>query len=492
MQNIYLCIYLGFKYGIICAAIFLKVVLFCCKLRDYMNKMFNLTKKLCLNIVIVSALLSCSAGSNSPHENVLIITDIHLDPFNSCGTSVTEDSKLCVLALINESNPANWRFDASEPNAYGEETNNTFFINGLNNLTKTVKGQNISKIFVTGDLLSHEFPAQFESYVPDGTQSQHTNLAINTMNYVLYKISKAIPGAKIYYIFGNNDTDQSDYSYPTPEFMELASSRLNQYMAYPEVFKSNFVNGGYYAMPFNQNVDILALNMNPLTVENEGNIIDDRVAESQLVWLESQLYNLRNDGKKAIILQHEPFGANVFNIAEGDRPDYNLQPKYGDRYQSLYGKYNDVIQNYYFGHYHMEDYMVIESLFAMSTLGFSVDFNNNPGFKVIQLNENASLVNFTTYYSDYNLSNSLEWSELYNLNDAYGISATDAVNFFFNISRGDNSSWSNYVKNYIGDATFMSESKMPINSESNWAYYECQIKYSDMTKYLQCMEGNKI
>ncbi|MDD3265823.1 MAG: metallophosphoesterase [Burkholderiales bacterium] len=437
-------------------------------------------------------LSSCSSGVSNSNENILIITDIHLDPFNSCGTSVTSDSKLCVLGLVNESNPANWHFADSLPNNYGEETNNTFFINGLTNLTTIVKGQNISKIFVTGDLLSHDFPTQFESYVPNGTQSQHTELAINTMNYVLYKISQAVPNAKIYYIFGNNDTDQSDYSYPTSDFMKLAASRLNQYMAYPEIFKNNFANGGYYAMPLNQNVDILALNMNPLTVENEGNIIDDNIAESQFVWLENQLYNLRSRGKKAIILQHEPFGANVFDIADGYKPDYNIQPKYGDRYQALYGKYNDVIQNYYFGHYHMEDYMVVESLFAMSTLGFSVDFNNNPGFKIIQLSDNGSLVNFTTYYSDYNLSNSLQWSELYSFQNTYGINATDAVNFFFNISRGGNSFWSNYVKNYSGGATFMSESKMPINSESNWAYYECQIKYSDMTKYLQCVEGNEI
>lgn len=455
-----------------------------------MNKIFKIIKKALPYFMVLSALLSCSAGIVNTNENVLIITDIHLDPFNSCGESVTIDSKLCVLHLVNESNPANWHFRDTLPNKYGEETNNTFFLNGLNNLATTINNQNISKIFITGDLLSHDFPTQFQSYVPNGTQHQHTMLAINTINYVLYQISKALPNTKIYYIFGNNDTDQSDYSYPTPEFMELAADQLSQYMAYPEIFKENFANGGYYAMPFNTDVDVIGLNMNPLTVENEGNVIDDYVAESQLIWLESQLSELRKNGKKAMILQHEPFGANVFDIIENDTPESNIQLKYQISYQALYRQYNDVIQNYYFAHYHMEDYMVVESIFAMSTLGFSVDFYNNPGFKVLQIEPNGKLFDFTTYYSAYEFSQNLEWSVLYNFTSTYQITASDAANFFFrSFNVGNNNAWLNYVKNYSGNATFMPESHMPINIQNNWKYYNCQTKYSDMSEFWNCVGG---
>lgn len=445
-------------------------------------------KNFLLSIVLIVSIAACSAGANNQKSsNVLVITDIHLDPFNSCGTFVTESSKACVKLLVYESNPSLWKFPYESVNEYGEETNNEFFITGLNNLEQIAKNNRISSIFITGDLLSHDFPTQFADYVPNGTQDEHTELAINTMNYVLYKISQAVPNAKMYYILGNNDTDQSDYSYPTQHFMKLASERLSKYMAYPDIFKSNFANGGYYMMPFSESVNLIGLNMNPLTIENEGNESDDKVAIAQHQWLELQLNASRELGKNVIIIQHEPYGANVYDIEEDDTPDFNIQDKYQELYLSLYKQNNDIIKNYYFAHYHMEDYMVIESIFAMSTLGFSVDFYNNPGFKILQINNEGQLVDFTTYYSQYEVSHDLLWSKLYNFNETY--QANNPVKFFANISINNSQSWNSYVNNYGGGTTFMPYENMPINFESTWQYYNCQIKYADVLNYWNCIGG---
>lgn len=454
----------------------------------------NLIIKTILSMILFNCLIllcGCSSGSSNngnQNDNVLIITDIHFDPFNSCGTTIDATSQNCVFNLINESNPQNWSFQPSLPNAFGDETNYAFFESGLANLKNIISSQNITKIFVTGDLLSHHFPTQFADYVLNGTQSQQTALAINTMNYVLYKITQAVPNSKIYYVFGNNDTDQSDYSYPTADFMQKITPVLAPYMADPESFSMTFSDGGYSIMPLNNNTDVIGLNFNPLTVENSANQQDLAVAESQLTWLKKQLRVAKLNNKHIVILQHEPYGINVFNILESYTPTSNLQTALQDQYLELYSQYRDIINNYYYGHYHMEDIQVASDIFSFSTLGFSVDFYNNPGFKVLQLNQNGQLQNFTTYYSNYNLNQELNWQILYQLNSAYQITPSNYVSYFQNqLQVESGGSWLTYVNNYSGNNPSAPLNQMPIIAPSSWIYYYCGINFSDINNYNLCL-----
>lgn len=439
-------------------------------------------------VFVASGILAChSVNYANNNSNVLVITDIHLDPFNSCGTTVTESSQSCVASLIAESNPALWSFQTTAPNAFGDETNNSFFESALTGVSSVVAKQNITKIFVTGDLLSHDFPKQFESYVPSGNQSQQTQLALNTMNYVLYKIQQTAPKAKLYYIMGNNDTDQSDYSYPTESFMQQASVLFAPYMANSENFTATFANGGYSLMPLNDNVDVIGLNFNPLTVENASNPEDAQVAESQLTWLISTLNSERAKGKHVIILQHEPFGVNVYNIIESTTPIYNLQTPLQESYLTVYQQNSDIINNYYFGHYHMETMETASNILGIGTLGFSVDFYNNPGFKVLQLNNIGQLQDFTAYYSDYH-KHGFNWRTLYQLNLAYNITPNNYIDFFqHQLQPTNNKAWLEYVKYYSGDNLLAPPDQMPIILPENWAIYYCSVNYMSESSFNSCL-----
>lgn len=440
---------------------------------------------------IAMVVVGCSSGNNNVNNNsdVLVITDIHFDPFNSCGASPTVAAQNCVANLINESNPASWQFASGTINSFGEETNYTFLSLGLSNLKKLVASKHIDKIFITGDMLSHDFPSQFESYVPNGSSAERTSLSVNTINYVIYQISQAVPNAKIYYIFGNNDTDNADYAYPSADFMTKITTVLAPYMASPESFSATFTDGGYFVMPFNQSTDVIGLNFNPLTVENANNNQDLLIAESQLKWLESQLAIEKKNNKRVIILQHEPFGMNFFNIIESKTPVYNLVTELQIKYLALYKEYNSLINNYYYGHYHMEDIQIGSNIFAFSTLGFSVDYYNNPGFKILSLNQSGQLQNYTTYYSPYESNNLLEWSELYQLNSAYNITPTEYVGYFESLIQpeSNNAGWNTYVTNYSGANYSVSPTNIPIVSPSAWQVYYCGINYLDSVTFNQCM-----
>lgn len=431
-----------------------------------------------------------NSSSNQTNENILLITDIHFDPFNSCGQTVTTSSTQCVTSLINQSNPELWNFPASTPNTYGQETNNAFLGTALANLAQLASTKNITKIFITGDLLSHQFPTQFASYVPNGVQAQQTSLALNTMNYVLYQISKAVPNAKMYYIFGNNDTDQADYSYPTASFMQQVTPLLAKYMANPTNFAATFSNGGYFNMPLNSGVDVIGLNFNPLTVENSGNIQDLTAAQNQLKWLSGQLEQAKNSGKRVIILQHEPFGMNAFNIASNYTPSSGLQTAIAQEYLTIYKQYSSIINNNYYGHYHMETIEIVNNILALSTLGLSVDFDNNPGFKILQLNTLGQLQNYTTFYTNFNNSQ-FNWQELYNLNGVYNITPNEYIDFFkTKLQPTNNPNWVSYVNNYSGNNNNnLTVSQMPIISPSNWSIFYCAINNLNSSDFTQCISN---
>ena len=452
----------------------------------------NLQKILIL-LIIGLFFAGCSTGSNNNHANLtntLIITDIHFDPFDSCGESTSLAAQQCVAKLINNADASSWVFPSLPMNNYGEETNQAFFESALVNLSKAIKTQNIKNIFVTGDLLSHHFPTQFAEYVPGGTQQQHTQLAINTMNYVLYKISQALPDIKMYYILGNNDTDMGDYDFPTDSFMQQITPLIKNYMVNPESFATTFSSSGYSVMPFNDKVNVIGLNFNPLTINNSGAAIDEQKAIQQYYWLESQLSQAKSQGKKVIILQHEPFGMNVFDITTQDGFDIILQPDLQQLYVELYAQYNDVITNYYYGHYHMENFSVVSGLLSFSTLGFSVDFDNNPGFKILNIDQNGQLQNFTTYFSNYE-HGSINWRKLYSLNEAYGINSEQYVNYFAeSIVLGNNKSWYTYVLNYAGGNLESLNSDIPIAASINWKYYYCSIMNFESHSYNSCISSH--
>lgn len=428
-------------------------------------------------------------GSNSAMENVLILTDVHFDPYTSCGSTPTPDAQQCVLNLVAEPNPNSWNFPASSPNTYSQDTNNTLFQSELQRLTKYVNQNHVTKIFLLGDLLSHDFPSDFATYVPGGTQTQLTSLALYTINYVIYNIVHATH-AKIYYVLGNNDTDTFDYKSPTASFMQQIVPLISPYMADPASFASTFGSGGYSVMKFNNNTNVIGLNFNPLTEQNENSAQEIAIANQQLAWLDGELQTARRQNKKVILLHHEPFGINTYYVATGAQPSnprYTvLNPTLQTQYLNEYSNYSSIINNYYYGHYHMDSIQVTDKLFAFSTLAFNVLFNNNPGFKIITLNQQGQLKNYITYYSNY-ANSTIDWQSLYALNSTYNVKSGSYVKFFTNFPSSLNSSYvKDYIKFYNGLNTSPSQ-QQPINQPGKYIYYYCGMKKMTVSEYLACL-----
>lgn len=448
-------------------------------------------------IIIAISLVGCGSGNSTmtPTNNVLILTDIHFDPYTSCGESVTAQSQQCLLQLINESNPAKWQLPIKSINTYTEDSNNTFLVQGLQGLTHYIQTYKITKIFVLGDLLSHNFRQDFNNYLPQESQTQLTNLALNSLTYVIYNIAKASNNAQIYYVFGNNDTDTEDYLYPSVNFMQHIVPQIGNYMSDPQAFAATFSDGGYSQMSFNSQVNVIGLNFNLLTQENSKVESAITRAEQQLEWLKEQLSAARDQHKKIILLQHEPFGINIDNAATGRSPEsltYTvLNPLLERKYLAVYESYSDVINNYYYGHYHMDSIQVAGNLFAFSTLAFNVDFDNNPGFKIINLNQLGELQDYTTYYSNF-INQKLSWQPLYNLNSTYNISPESYVSFFANnFPSNQNSTQATTYTNYYNGLNLIESLLQPISLPSGWMYYYCGMNKLLLVPYQDCLHTHK-
>lgn len=450
-------------------------------------------------LIFVSILvIGCGSGNSittSSNNNVLILTDIHFDPFSSCGESVSKQSQECLLKLINESNPANWKLPINSINTYTEDSNNTFLIQGLQGLNQYIQTYKITKIFILGDLLSHNFRQDFNNYLPQESQAQLTNLALHSLTYVVYNIAKASNHAQIYYVLGNNDTDTEDYLYPSPIFMQQITPNIKNYMADPQAFSTTFSDGGYSQMSLNNQVNVIGLNFNLLTQQNSK--IESAVAraEQQLSWLTQQLDTARQQHKKIILLHHEPFGINLYNAATGESPessDYTvLNPTLEKKYLAIYESYHDIINNYYYGHYHMDSIQVASNLFAFSTLAFNVDFNNNPGFKIINLNQFGELQDYTTYYSNF-ANQQLSWQQLYDLNSTYDVTPKNYVNFFANnFPSNPNSPQASTYINYYNGLNLIESMLQPISLPNKWINYYCGISEVLLLPYQHCLNTEK-
>lgn len=447
-------------------------------------------------VLVATSITGCANGSSSTNpanNNVLILTDIHFNPYTSCGESVNLQTQQCLLGIINESNPANWQLPIKSINNYKEDSNNTFLIQGLQGLSQYIQTNKVAKIFILGDLLSHNFKEKFNTYLPQESQTQLTNLALNSLTYVIYNIAKVSDNAQIYYVLGNNDTDTADYIYPSANFMQQIAPHIASYMADPQKFTATFSAGGYSKMPLNSQVDVIGLNFNLLTQQNS--MIESSInrAEQQLDWLKQQLILARNQHKKIIILQHEPFGINLYNAATGkslEAPTYTvLNPSLEKEYLSAYESYSDVINNYYYGHYHMDSIQVTNNLFAFSTLAFNVAFGNNPGFKIINLNQLGELQNYTTYYSNF-ANQQLSWQVLYNLNTTYNITPESYINFFNHFPRDQNSSQAYFYTNYYNGLSLTKPLLQPISTPDKWNYYYCGLDKLILLPYQECLRTN--
>jgi len=436
-------------------------------------------KRLCFLL-----LLSCVRFTYA--TSALIISDVHFNPYAQCGKLPFYCASLKGLM---HTPIESWQFADSSPSAYLADTNAYLLNHGLAALKTQLAQTNVPDIFVTGDLLAHNFVARFRYYNYAVKSSELANFAANSLLYVLLQIHRAFPQSNIYLTLGNNDSDTGDYQQPTQEFLlQVAKSAANYLpLAQRESFIQQFSQAGYYTIPLNQRIQVISINSNLLSSKAQDNLT---AANVQLNWLGKQFMQLAAQHKRAIILQHIPFGIDAYLTLKKKFTSPFFVAELQAKYLAAIHTYNDksnsnsVLANIYAGHSHSDYLQLVDnSVPVVGTLALNRLFGNNAGVKLLHYNEStANLEQFTTYTLNYT-NNKPQWLELYSFPKSFATKKTlgDFIRSF--PSRVNDPIARIYQQNYDGNSINYPQ---PIHQDINWPKYYCFMNNLTVVDYNQC------
>ena len=314
-----------------------------------------------------------------------------------------------------------------------------------------------------------------------------TKFSLKTSEYVLKQVESANKGAKIFYILGNNDGDNADYTVPSNNFLESMTPILNKYLPESNTVTQDFVNGGYYTAELNKNTTIIGINSNILSAVNS----DKNKAGTQLKWLSDKLAIAKKHGKHVIILQHIPYGIDMYATAQKSNSIAQIivpvmNEKLQQSYTDLFHKYASVISGIYAGHYHADYWTLLpDNIPVISSLALNGHFGNNPGFKILKLSDTGNLNDYTAYSCQLS-DNNVKCQSVYQFNQMYGKNIRDIIRTM--PSDITESNVVNYRRFYSGDNPMY---KQPIANDQSWQYYFCALNNVTMSSYNSCLRKIK-
>ena len=167
--------------------------------------------------------------------------------------------------------------------------------------------------------------------------------------------------------------------------------------------KTPMKHGGYYSsyvIPNNKEIILIALNSAPFTevpILASSYPHQEEDAKLELAWLEQQLK--QHSAKQLLLAMHIPPGLNYKGGSFWQKKSLIKFITLLERYSRAYGEITILS-----GHTHMDELRKLplsngQSIYDYSTPAISRIHHNNPGMKIISLNNNLAVSNYTTYYT---------------------------------------------------------------------------------------------
>jgi predicted phosphodiesterase len=212
----------------------------------------------------------------------------------------------------------------------------------------------------------------------------------------------------MFYIPGNNDSLGGNYqpfevNGESP--LSFAADWDGSCVSCKELLidKTFMRHGGYYSsyvVPNNKEIILIALNTAPfanvpvLASKYPNQELD---AQAELAWLEQQLK--QHSAKQLLIAMHMPPGISYKGSSFWNEESLDRFLSLLERYSQAYGEITLLS-----GHTHMDELRKLTlprglTIYDYSTPAVSRIHHNNPGMKVVSLNDHMAVTNYTTYYT---------------------------------------------------------------------------------------------
>jgi len=303
--------------------------------------------------------------------HAVFVSDIHFEPFwdpakaQQIAAAPASQWRSVLASPASPNRDAQWSALEQKCPSRGKDTSYTLYASSLKGMRAAAPGAKF--ITVTGDLISHEFPCKFNALFPHADPAAYRNFVEKTIEFVLGELRAALPGARVYAVLGNNDSDCGDYQ--LDEHSAFLSALTDSFtLGLPPAARQDaaltFADAGYYSASLPAPLDhtsvlVLADTFMSRRFKSCSGASDSAGADAQLAWLGTQLSDARRRGEHVWILGHIPPGIDPYstivkmrNVCDGAAPEMFLS---SDELPNLLAQYADVIQLALFAHTHMDE-----------------------------------------------------------------------------------------------------------------------------------------
>ncbi|MEP3048912.1 MAG: metallophosphoesterase [Roseibium sp.] len=438
--------------------------------------------------------------TNADEGLFLIITDIHFDPFVDPSLVPKLDrSPVSQWASIMGQGP-DQKFQG-----YGNDAGFPLMRSAIH--AAAALNYQYDYVYYTGDYLSHGFGKNYQKYAgasPQGIDS----FAVKTTQFVSSLIKEAVGDIPVFGVLGNTDAACGDYQIaPSGNYVGGLADQWAELSQQPDRFPQ-FDTGGFYKVghPTMADHDVIVLNNIFWTprYSDSCNSEGGEPGDAMMSWLDWQLYETRQAGKKVQILMHVPPGVNAYSTARNTgvcaaKISLFWKEDYTSEFINLMRKYAGTVNYTFSGHTHMDSFAIIEAadgtplVASQITPAVSPIFGNNPAFAVFQYNrQNGELKNSATYYlenlPDTESGRPAQWKAEYTYQDTYSVQ---------NLTAKSRSAVAQQIKNddklrsrFIDLYAVSTKGSNPITSD-NWQAFTCAQSAVGKADFQKCYcKGN--
>lgn len=331
-----------------------------------------------LALLVLAAPARAAAARSSGDQTWLVLSDIHLDPF-----------------------------DRDEyPARVGSDTNLALFDRAIVQMRHFVP--NPSVVLLPGDFLAHGFPEKVRTGAPASTVA---DAALQTMRHVASSLGKIYPHAHFAIAMGNNDASCGDYRSDAGDqylrrLAHVWEPLVDRDGSAPDFVRS-FSAGGYYAaeLPV-RGLRLLVLNTVVMSSQYRGNceIAMPGVAANELTWLRTELEATRADTAN-VVMMHIPPGYDPVSTqyAHGFLAWSFLKDADNAKLLKLLANKSGRVRYAIAGHLHKVDFRLNGGVPILIFSSLSPVYRNNPAFFTMHVAADGSIDDIDTYAYD-------EWS----------------------------------------------------------------------------------
>jgi sphingomyelin phosphodiesterase acid-like 3 len=408
---------------------------------------------------VLFGLLGSGAAQTGPTVPVVMLADLHFDPFHDPG----KISRLAAApigqwdAILRE--PASphqaEEFAATQAacKIRGEDAQYELVDSAL----AAAKAASPSARFVTvsGDYLVHKFECKYDNTIARSGGASETSLragssafAIKSVAFIMKKVEDTFPGLPVYITMGNNDVscgnfevDEHDAMYAGTRAEVMKGLKGASPVEIREATRT-FESGGYYTVmmrPPMRNTRLIVVNdlyfSLPKYHYNCQGKEDFSGKQEQVAWLTQELAKAKKRGERVWVMGHIPTGIDSYNVLAKPKEvcsgkEEVDQAMADDTLERILTVQPNLIKFALFAHSHADEFRLLHASggdraadvpMKLVTSISSID-GNMPSFTIARVNPvSATLVDYAVYMSSNKTGIDAKWTFVYDFGDTYHV-----------------------------------------------------------------------